>query len=653
MLTISTIEVRQAQADSHQETARANARLALMIAIGELQSKAGPDQRVTANAAILEPSSSSTTSPNRNWMGVWKTTYTSGNQEWPLVGKNPQSGATGPYPHKSIYADLRETETSLQNKAWRNELLEGWLVSSSSQAVDPAVALNLSDPNVVQIVGEGTLGTHLTADQLVKRQVLVEKVEVTSTKSNLQGAYGWYVSDNNQKASIELDASAAADRVIPFMATQSDNITAVQNAANVESLSGFPAQAGSELGKIITRQSAGLAGDSDTSKKTFARAFGEHFHNLTTNAPGLFVDTSLGGLRRDLTPLVFGNQNQPVITFPAPDTRVAAHDYSSDFPIIPGTRHAVLGPSFAGLRSWGQLKYLDGMDAGSVDAQLTYSGNDSKRIQPSANWPHGVTDGQTFDASKWSSHAPKLHPVMVESRWHFYFSHTDDTAKQSLRTHIIPRVCLWNPYNVTMKTDELLVMMANPYWRYTNAFHFYFDDTEVQRMKQKYPQANGAIDRWGADGRHKISARGSQSGNKDGLFPNAAYLAFVLEGSMLGPGECLVFSPKVSNADENAGGIAIQKYDRNNISANVLSAKVPQGTDHFFHDYQTTWVQLQTENASGRNSWLTVAPDVFREMRLSEIYLYEPWGVFHSSFPFVLKSIEGSANVSIQDVIGS
>ena len=660
MLSLATIEIRQTNNLSHQEEARANARMALMLAIGELQKTAGPDQRVTARAAILENPSGGSSLPNRNWLGVWKTTYGSGGKEWPLVGKAASGGGGAPYPNEGIYSDLRESVNELKNKGWRDELLQGWLVSSRTQSSNPSSPLSLSDPEVLEIIGEGTLGDSIPASVYNENRVLVQKVEVEGNVG-VTGAYAWYVSDNNQKASISLNPDASGNVRIPFLSSQADNPASVQSSGGGAPYGNYLNDGKDKFAKVATYQSAAMTGVSDTQRKALAKALGSDFHHFTTDGAGLFVDTALGGLKKDLTPFLFGDPDSDAISMTSPGASVATHPFSSDYPIIPGRYHGVLGPSFGGLRYWGRMKDLSGLASGSIDAQTTHSGSGSTRFRPTTNWPHNVSDGTAFDGGEWASKAPKIHPVMTDSRWHFYFSHTDDSTKQSMRTHLIPRVCMWNPYSVTMKTTDMVVLMPNPYWRYTNAFHFHFDSNEVNRMKTKYASQSAAdkqiidVSKWGADGRFKMRLRGSATGGQDGLFPDSRYLGFVLEGTTFGPGECLVFSPKIDNADITEQDLRIKRYDKDNIASNVLSAAVPQGEDHFYHEYESNWMQMQWETSSGSNKWMQsssnngthpVAKAILKELKLSEVYLYESWGVFHDSFPFVLKAVNGNAGTS-------
>ena len=53
MLTLSGISMRATTQAKAMATARANARMALILAIGELQKSAGPDYRVTARSDIV------------------------------------------------------------------------------------------------------------------------------------------------------------------------------------------------------------------------------------------------------------------------------------------------------------------------------------------------------------------------------------------------------------------------------------------------------------------------------------------------------------------------------------------------------------------------------------------------------------------------
>ncbi|WP_110129787.1 hypothetical protein [Coraliomargarita sinensis] len=83
--------------------AREAARLALMMALGDLQRHAGPDQRVTARAEITGASNQ-----NRYWTGVWDTSNESAEAHWLVSGDTPDPSANSPsvqlqaeYDHRS------------------------------------------------------------------------------------------------------------------------------------------------------------------------------------------------------------------------------------------------------------------------------------------------------------------------------------------------------------------------------------------------------------------------------------------------------------------------------------------------------------------------------------------------------------------------
>jgi len=65
MLSLSSISLRSANADSALTKARSNALMALMLAIGDLQQTTGPDTRITAGADILDQN-------HPPILGVWR-----------------------------------------------------------------------------------------------------------------------------------------------------------------------------------------------------------------------------------------------------------------------------------------------------------------------------------------------------------------------------------------------------------------------------------------------------------------------------------------------------------------------------------------------------------------------------------------------------
>ena len=609
MISLSTLELRNTGTQRHEEQARANARMALMQAISELQRHAGPDQRVTARAAILEDG---TQVANRNWLGVWSTTVESGGRDWPVIGKNTTSRS--PYSRAGAYEDLRHVQAGLLEDNWKSELRQRWLVSQGD--ADFTQPLSDRDDAVVEVIGRGTLGSGLSDVNFERERVLVQKVDIGE-----EGAYAWYVADNSQKASV--DPLGETDHVEASLeASPRGNPMLLELADGSDDYSRFTEDALKHRGKFISYDSAALT-QSDTEK--VKQALQEKYHDLTVYSPGLFTDTQLGGLRKDLTPLLLADKENGKIDFLDLSEE---REFSSSYPMIPGTDHGVLGPSFGALRDWALQTYATGNDAETV---LPSS---AVRMRPTTHWPHAISDGATTDASEWAESAPKIHPIMTDARWHYYFSHQN----KRIRTHIIPRVCLWNPYNKELKIPALTVMMPNPFYNLSHGMHFFPEEGHVNELKAKYADDSG----------HKFSKWLTKSGYVGGNvykmranpFPNQRYLAFSLETTTMAAGECHVFSPKVTSGSVQASGINLQLYQPTTIASNVLSSSSPQGTDHFYYDHDSSVTyQIQTSNSS----WSKLTDSDFNEIDFSRIFDYQPEVVMSSdgkieSFPFILKS---------------
>jgi hypothetical protein len=127
LLSLSTIQLRQSSLADGMAEARANARLALIMAIGQLQEMTGPDTRITADADLLAEDS-----PNPHWTGVWRT----------RTDENLVAGEAGDYVigHHDSDRYLTDSRADGGREITRPEAA-GWLVSSPMDAeATPATA---------------------------------------------------------------------------------------------------------------------------------------------------------------------------------------------------------------------------------------------------------------------------------------------------------------------------------------------------------------------------------------------------------------------------------------------------------------------------------------------------------------------------------
>lgn len=271
-LSLSTVTLRSGSQDKAQMEARANARMALMIAIGELQKHAGSDTRITASADILYPG-------NPPLTGVWKS--------W--EGKNHQ--ATGILTGRPVKPDY----TVKQQNTTSNGRFLTWLVSGVNQAASPSDAATLvsssSTTETIPLVATGSLAS---GDN---RQVHVVPVTIDS-----RGSMAWWVSGENQKARLPKPYSPLADTASNWADHGRSHTIADPEVFELESLLTDPSPAF----KTFTRNTADLFAKEGADIQP-----SQSFHDLSATSVGLLTNSATGGWRKDFSLLTENWDAQP------------------------------------------------------------------------------------------------------------------------------------------------------------------------------------------------------------------------------------------------------------------------------------------------------------------------------------------------------
>ena len=161
LVSLATIELRKTARSSHQEIARANARLALVLAIGQLQLALGPDTRVSASSALVTPDG------RKHWTGVWNTHAPDGK---PWVVRDPETGGL--------------IDRRVSQKYDRADEVMQWLVSG-----DPT-----TEHTSVMLVGPGSVAQPETDG------VNVPALHITT--GGQRGKLAWWTGDLGQRANL-------------------------------------------------------------------------------------------------------------------------------------------------------------------------------------------------------------------------------------------------------------------------------------------------------------------------------------------------------------------------------------------------------------------------------------------------------------------
>ena len=425
LLTISSVALREISHGEAMAAARANARMSLILALGELQKQVGLDMRVTARADILSEDSPLL-------LGVWKS--------WQGSDHETSGAFAGrPRPPGSSYSGEKKKR------------FVAWLTSASIQ--DPITLPDTTKTvGKVTLLGDGTVGSGTGRDKL---QIHLPPTQLPNPRQN--GALAWWIGGENQKARLPRPYKPSSDTAARWAVLAKSHAVADPLPFRLEAVLKDPTLADKALtlgqADIIATQS-----DITTSR--------EFFHDLSAVSVGLLTNTATGAWRKDLSLLVEKWDAQPTsnlplfrltpttdakFTRPAPGNAVPASSMLYPWAAyrngdtIPIYQHGAV-------TSWANL-----VDFATAYKRITANSSGYMKIPIQA--VSVVGDSFTF------LHRVRILPVIARMQW--VFSHcagavASDPTKLEPRLLLTPVITLWNPYNMEITCPALAFGIPRP-----------------------------------------------------------------------------------------------------------------------------------------------------------------------------------------------
>ncbi|MFM2171174.1 MAG: hypothetical protein RI957_1403 [Verrucomicrobiota bacterium] len=310
LLSLSAVTLRGSAQANAQRMARDNARMAMIIALGQLQKHAGSDTRVTASADIAASSGGNTliagASPvnnlSINGQNKGLTTVQNGSRHWTGVWQN------------------RDLPNTIPTRTPSPQLIQ-WLVSGNESIFATTTSPNhsgiLPSNANVSVGANGNVGNTSRAVVLAGRNtvgdpsgatlanyVAAPLVDIKGTTANVRtGRYAWWVGDEGVKAKINI-AQQVTDN------TQYASLTAQRRG--LDSVAGFAqyplptAPNNTALPRLATVPSIALLMPGVATKTAGVSPLQSVFHSATTDSFGLIVDNLNGGTKVDLHRILSG-----------------------------------------------------------------------------------------------------------------------------------------------------------------------------------------------------------------------------------------------------------------------------------------------------------------------------------------------------------
>jgi len=396
LLQLSTISLRSAGQEKDRAEARANARVALMLALGQLQKEMGPDRRITAPAALLDSNPATLAVDgveNPHFTGVWDAA-------------------------EEVTAANMDATPGAKNQGFRS-----WLVSGEDEIrhFDFAAKTSLlKDGHARRAVGAGAVADPVD-------QVSVPVIDGT------RSGFAWWIADNGQKATVRGRAASVE---------KTQDLASVLASCRRFNPLGFHAMDAAlpdneaDLRKLPDLQTV------DVKKPGDDRPSRRYFHDLTSHSEVIPVDVTTGRLKSCLNLQMAWMQQQGGA---GAGTLGPNAGVDRDFRMFSWDqlRHAL---------SYSQDRSKVTFSSGGRPQVTTFKqtgyggGKDDAELNPS------------ISRDRWRIQPVLLKTIHIISYGTERTSNPPDPSKpertHALRLYDYPVTVLWNPYNVDLVVPE-------------------------------------------------------------------------------------------------------------------------------------------------------------------------------------------------------
>lgn len=454
LLSLSSISLRSTGAMAASNVARANARMALMLALGELQKTAGPDQRITADRSIYLPVPTPGTidvTPNKSVVGVW--------ESWSPKISEGQAPPTG--------------NNSYTNKKTNN--FKGWLTSTTNPTDLATTGWATGDgipPNPVDLFTVASDG-YAQSGSNVNVNLLPPNGQGNKAKQ-FSGGIAWTVVQEGTKAKINVAGPEKANIKDPNDGLQAQSRPYLVGSTNLKNPdSDWDARAR----KIIDPAQVKL---DPTLWQGGANSVMEN-SDYTTTSMGLLTDTVWGGLKTDINlgfdmadgdfntpawgsspsyknpfyaaglhgiaPLPVFNKQKPMFR---PVTANGSTAVALNFRAANGTFQfpASMVPTFTTLRSYYKTpNYVYSTADGPTIFERAMDNIAVVKSENAVNSTFPYPGAPPKGSFTQTGYRPILDRVM------YVLSMGVNPADNDIRLIMTPVVTMWNPYNVALEIE--------------------------------------------------------------------------------------------------------------------------------------------------------------------------------------------------------